>query len=125
MLPHLPFKSRLTLLFCLVDDFLSLLQHPLKLCPQAPAKLAVASILLLQKSHLEGEAALTSNNGNRAYFEAHREELLEQYPEHWVVIYQGQLVGAASNLDQLVALVDHLQDMGISISEVLVEYLNP
>jgi hypothetical protein len=68
---------------------------------------------------------LTNNNDNRAYFEAHREELLEQYPEHWVVIYQRHLVGAASNLDQLTALLDHLQDTGISISEVLVEYLNP
>jgi len=68
---------------------------------------------------------LTNDNGNRAYFEAHREELLEQYPEHWVVIYQRQLIGTASNLDQLIALLDHLQDTGISISEVLVEYLNP
>jgi hypothetical protein len=68
---------------------------------------------------------LASDNGNRAYFEAHREELLEQYPEHWVVIYQRQLVGVASNLDQLTALLDHLQDTGISISEILVEYLNP
>jgi hypothetical protein len=68
---------------------------------------------------------LTNDNGNRAYFEAHREELLEQYPGHWVVIYQRQLVGAASNLGQLTALLDHLQDTGISISEVLVEYLNP
>ena len=68
---------------------------------------------------------MANDNGNRAYFEAHREELLEQYPEHWVVIHQRQLVGAASNLDQLTALLDHLQDTGISISEVLVEYLNP
>jgi hypothetical protein len=68
---------------------------------------------------------LTNDNCNRAYFEAHREELLEQYPEHWVVIYQRQLVGAASNLDRLTALLDHLQDTGISVSEVLVEYLNP
>ena len=68
---------------------------------------------------------MANNNGNRAYFEARREELLEQYPGHWVVIYQRQLVGAASNLGQLTALLDHLQDTGISISEVLVEYLNP
>jgi hypothetical protein len=68
---------------------------------------------------------LANDNGNRAYFEAHREELLEQYPEHWVVIHQRQLVGVASNLDQLTTLLDHLQDTGISISEVLVEYLNP
>ena len=68
---------------------------------------------------------MANNNGNRAYFEAHREELLEQYPGHWVVIYQRHIVGAASNLDQLTALLDHLQDTGISISEVLVEYLNP
>jgi hypothetical protein len=68
---------------------------------------------------------LANDNGNRAYFEAHREELLEQYPEHWVVIHQRRLVGAASNLDQLTALLDHLQETGISISEVLVEYLNP
>jgi hypothetical protein len=68
---------------------------------------------------------LANDNGNRAYFEAHREELLEQYPEHWAVIHQRQLVGVASNLDQLTALLDHLQETGISITEVLVEYLNP
>ena len=68
---------------------------------------------------------MTNDNANRVYFEAHREELLEQYPGHWVVIYQRQLVGAASNLEQLGALLNHLQDMGISMSAVLVEYLNP
>jgi hypothetical protein len=94
MLPHLPLKAKLTLLFCLVDDFLPI-------------------------------PTLISSFGNRAYLEAHRDELLEQYPEHWVVIYQRQLVGVASNLDQLTTLLDHLQDTGIGISEVLVEYLNP
>jgi len=34
MLPHLPFKDKLTLLFCLVDDFLSLLPTPTKALPK-------------------------------------------------------------------------------------------
>jgi Family of unknown function (DUF5678) len=106
MLPHLPLKAKLTLLFYFVDYFL-------------PTPTPISSF------EFKGEVTLANNNGNRAYFEAHREELLEQYPGHWVVIYQRHIVGAASNLDQLSALLDHLQDTGISISEVLVEYLNP
>lgn len=33
MLPHLPFKDKLTLLFCLIDDFLALLSTPTSATP--------------------------------------------------------------------------------------------
>ncbi len=39
---------------------------------------------------------------DRLYFEEHRDELLEQYPEQWVAVYNQQVVGAAKEPKQLV-----------------------
>ena len=35
------------------------------------------------------------------YYEAHREELLDQYPEQWVVIFNEQVVGTAPTVEQV------------------------
>ena len=40
------------------------------------------------------------------YLEEHREELLEQYPERWVAIYNLQVVGAAKDPRRLVKQLD-------------------
>lgn len=55
-----------------------------------------------------------------AYYERHREELLEQYPEQWVAIFKEQVVGAAPEFDQL---LDRLQGRGIPVGQALVEHL--
>lgn len=54
------------------------------------------------------------------YFEAHRAELLRQYPDRWIAVYDQQVVGTAKNLDRLVRL---LQDKGIAPSHAFREYL--
>jgi hypothetical protein len=36
------------------------------------------------------------------YLDAHRDELLRQFPEHWVAIYREEVVGAAKDAEELV-----------------------
>ena len=55
-----------------------------------------------------------------SYYEAHRQELLEQYPEQWVAIYEQRVVGTAKNLKRLVA---QLQRKGIPQGRAFVEYV--
>jgi hypothetical protein len=51
MLSHLPFKTKLTLLFCLLDDFLALLPPTRnQACPQANPQRAALAVLALPKS---------------------------------------------------------------------------
>ena len=54
------------------------------------------------------------------YFDAHREELLRQYPERWVAIYNKQVVGAAKDITRLVR---QLEREGIPPGHVFREYL--
>ena len=54
------------------------------------------------------------------YFDQHRQELLQQYPERWVAIYNQQVVGAAKDLKRL---IKQLERKGIPPSQVFREYL--
>lgn len=54
------------------------------------------------------------------YFEEHRQELLEQYPERWVAIYNQQVVGAAKDAKRLKTQLDR---KGINAGRVFREYL--
>jgi hypothetical protein len=54
------------------------------------------------------------------YFDQHREELLQQYPERWVAVYNQQVVGAAKDPKRLVR---QLQRKGIPPGQVFREYL--
>lgn len=49
------------------------------------------------------------------YFDHHREELLAQYPDRWVAIYDQQVVGAAKDLKRLIKQV---QRKGLSPGQV-------
>ncbi len=40
------------------------------------------------------------------YFDRHRQELLAQYPERWVAVYQQEVVGAARDLKRLIAQLE-------------------
>ena len=62
----------------------------------------------------EGERS----RGDALYFEAHREELLKRYPEQWVAILKGEVVGADPNFDRL---LDQLQDKGLPLGDVFIE----
>ena len=56
MLSYLPFKAKLTLLFCLLDDFLALLPNPQPALPSGkhpagrPSSLSAAEVLTLPSS---------------------------------------------------------------------------
>jgi hypothetical protein len=54
------------------------------------------------------------------YFEEHRAELLEQYPERWVAIYNQQVVGVAKDAKRLKR---QLERKGIPPGRVVREYL--
>jgi hypothetical protein len=54
------------------------------------------------------------------YFNEHREELLAQYPERWVAIYNQQVVGVAKDPKRLKS---QLERKGIPASRVYREYL--
>ena len=54
------------------------------------------------------------------YFDQHRQELLQQYPEHWVAIYNQQVVGAAKNLKRLIR---QLERSGIAAGQLFRECL--
>jgi hypothetical protein len=54
------------------------------------------------------------------YAEAHREELLNQYPEQWVAILDQQVVGVKPDIYQL---TEDLNAKGILIDQVLIKHL--
>lgn len=54
------------------------------------------------------------------YYQAHYEELLEQYPEQWVAIFQEKVVGASPDLEDL---LNDLKQHGVPVESVLTEYL--
>ena len=54
------------------------------------------------------------------YYEAHREELLEQHPEQWVAIFNENVVDVAPEADQL---LKDLKDQGIPAEHVFVQHL--
>ena len=54
------------------------------------------------------------------YYEAHREELLNQYPEQWVAILDQEVVGASPDPYQLIA---NLKKGGISTERVVLRHL--
>jgi hypothetical protein len=54
------------------------------------------------------------------YFNEHRAELLAQYPERWVAIYNQQVVGVAKDPKRLKS---QLERKGIKPSRVYREYL--
>ena len=54
------------------------------------------------------------------YVENNREELLRQYSERWVAVYNKQVVGAAKHLKVLIKQLDR---KGVSSAHAYVEYL--
>ena len=54
------------------------------------------------------------------YFERHRQELLERYPERWVAVYNQEVVGSAKDIKRLVR---QLERKGIQPGRTYREYL--
>jgi hypothetical protein len=55
-----------------------------------------------------------------AYYESHREELLEKHPEQWVAIFNRNVVAVAPELE---ALLHNLEKQGISSAHALVKHM--
>lgn len=68
----------------------------------------------------ESQAILEKFQRDIDYAEAHREELLNQYPEQWVAILDQQVVGAKPDVYQL---IDNLKARGIPTQRVLLRHL--
>jgi hypothetical protein len=49
------------------------------------------------------------------YFDRHREELLQRYPDRWVAIYNQEVVGTAKDLERL---IHQLEKKGLSPGQV-------
>lgn len=54
------------------------------------------------------------------YFQAHQEELFDQYPEQWVAIFDEQVVGADPDFDKLLA---DLRQRSVPVEKAFVEHL--
>jgi hypothetical protein len=54
------------------------------------------------------------------FLDKHRDELLQRYPERWVAVYNGEVVGAAKDPKRLIR---QLERKGIPPGEVYREYL--
>jgi hypothetical protein len=68
----------------------------------------------------ELQAELQRFKRDTQYYEAHREELLTQYPEQWVAVFNQQVVGAAPDFEQLLAL---LEQSAIPVERTLIEHV--
>ncbi len=53
------------------------------------------------------------------YFDQHRQELMRQYPDRWVAIYDQEVVGAARDLKRLIA---QLERKGIPRGRAFVDH---
>lgn len=63
---------------------------------------------------------LTRFNADWKYFRDHYQELLAQYPEQWIAIYEGKVVGTATELSDL---IDDLIRQGIHPGSVYHDFL--
>ncbi len=54
------------------------------------------------------------------YYEAHREELLDRYPEQWVAVFNEQVVSTAPTVEQVLR---GLSAKGVPPGQGLVEHL--
>ncbi len=66
------------------------------------------------------EQELERYRADARYFEAHRQDLLARYPDHWVAIYHSRVVATARRLP---ALLEKLDRQRLPRSEVFIEHL--
>ena len=70
---------------------------------------------------VDNTAAMERFWRDNQFYNDHYEELLEKYPEQWVVILDQKVVGTGPDLD---ALFKRLKAEGVSLAQVLVEFLS-
>lgn len=54
------------------------------------------------------------------YYESHRAELLDRYPEQWVVIFNEQVAGTDHDVERLLA---RLEEQGTPLESALIKRL--
>ena len=64
---------------------------------------------------------LERHRNDALYFEERRQELLEQFPDHWIAVYNKEVVATAKRLPQLIRKLDK---QGVPRGKVFVEYLS-
>ena len=69
---------------------------------------------------MQVQQELARSRADALYLEEHREELIEQYPDRWVAIYNLQVVGAAKDPRRL---VKQLERKGIPPGDTYWQYL--
>ena len=73
----------------------------------------------MKASMQEKQAELRRFRRDAEYYEAHRLELIGQYPEHWVAVFNEQVVGADPDFERL---RDQLQERGVPGERVFIEH---
>ena len=66
----------------------------------------------------EKQAELRRFRRDVDFYQAHQDELLKQYPEQWVAIFNEQVVGADPDYDRV---LDQVQAKRISVGRVFIE----
>ena len=72
-------------------------------------------------SNEETHGQLQRFHGDTEYFGAHYQELLDQYPEQWVAVYNQAVVGSNTDFD---TLLDDLEEKAVPLESVLIEHLS-
>ncbi len=67
------------------------------------------------------EEAWAQHDADRAWLEAHRTELYEQYPKYSIAVYKGQVI--AASLDQKTMINEAYRAAKEHIGYVVVDYL--
>ena len=52
------------------------------------------------------------------FFDAHYNELLEKYPEHWIAVFYKEVVGTDTDFDRL---LDDLKSQGFPLSRMFIK----
>jgi hypothetical protein len=70
---------------------------------------------------MQAQQAMDQFTQDRLYVGRHRDELLQQYPDQWVAVYNQQVVGAAKDPEQVVKQLEH---RGIPPGQAYCEWLS-
>lgn len=68
----------------------------------------------------EKQAELRRFRRDVDYYRAHQDELLKQYPEQWIAIFNEQVVGADADYDRV---LDQVEERHIPVGRVFIERL--
>jgi hypothetical protein len=67
----------------------------------------------------ETQAELARFHNDVMYFDAHRDELLKEYPEHYIAIFNEQIVAVDRDYERL---LEQVAAKGISLGQVFVDH---